>query len=128
MIDGKNEQLEILIVDDDPTTSLLLKTLLKGRGYAALIGRDGYEAKERVEAKTPDAIILDVMMPRMDGIRFLQWLKGSCTAPIPVIAITGIDRESVHADVLVAGADAVLTKPIDAEELLEALVRVLTKE
>lgn len=128
MTNEPTNQVEILLVDDDPTTCLLLSTLLKSKGYRASSAIDGFEAKECVERKTPDAIVLDVMMPRMDGIRFLQWLQETHDVHIPVIAITGIDKESVHADVLLAGADAVLAKPLDADELLHALTDVLSCE
>jgi len=117
------EHAQILIVDDIRENAQLLLALVKARGYMAKAVYGGKEALAEVEARAPDLILLDLVMPGINGIEVCQRLKQSSdTRHIPVIIITGAtDREAnVHA--LEAGADDFLVKPFDAVRL-EARIR-----
>jgi len=106
----------ILIIEDDPTVSGLLDTLMQMEGYETLTAKDGLEALLKAEFRHPSLILLDVMMPNVDGERVLDELLGSELANVPVLIVTG--RADAHAAFdPVVGHDNVITKPFDAAEL-----------
>src|SRR3970040_2887624 len=81
---------KILVVDDNPDNVELARAVVEAAGYTALSAADGVEALERVKESPPDLILLDVMMPRLDGLGVLQKLRENPgTAQIPVIMLTG---------------------------------------
>lgn len=108
----------ILVVDDEPHLRLILRKQLEGEGYGVETAEDGFEAIAILERETPDLVILDIMMPRMDGIDVMRWMKKNYrTAAIPVIFLTarsGVDDKVAG---LVAGANDYLTKPYEKAEL-----------
>ena len=110
----------VLVVDDDPVIQKLLRVNFEMEGYEVLSAPDGAEGLERARTASPDIIILDVMMPRMNGLEVLAALKADAsTEAIPVILLSakaqagdvqaGIDR----------GADDYVTKPFDPLDLLD---------
>ncbi|MDK9703066.1 MAG: response regulator [Sulfuritalea sp.] len=109
----------ILIVDDDQTNTRLLEVQLKSSGYQIMTAHSGGECLEQIKAHLPDIILLDIMMPEMDGFDVAGRLKADPrTENIPVIMITGLaDRES-RLRALGMGAEEFLTKPVDRAELL----------
>jgi len=110
----------ILVVDDDPVIQKLLVVNFEMEGYVVVTALDGIEGLERVAERHPDLILLDVMMPRMNGIEVLQRLKGdAATAQIPVILLSAKAQSNDIAGGLDAGADDYITKPFDPIELLE---------
>ena len=108
----------ILIVDDDPQNRKLLETLLRSEGYLTINATNGEEALAAVAQHAPDLILLDIMMPGMDGYQVAKILKGNLvSAHIPIVMVTAqIDRNARLAG-LNAGAEEFLTKPIDRTEL-----------
>ena len=103
----------ILIVEDDPTVSGLLETLMRMEGYETLTAKDGLEGLLKAEFRHPSLILLDVMMPNVDGERVLDELRGSPLADVPVVIVTG--RADAHAAFdPVVGHENVITKPFDA--------------
>ena len=108
----------ILIVDDDPQNRKLLETLLRSEGYLTINATNGEEALAAVAQHSPDLILLDIMMPGMDGYQVAKILKGNLvSAHIPIVMVTAqIDRNARLAG-LNAGAEEFLTKPIDQAEL-----------
>jgi adenylate cyclase len=104
----------ILIVDDNETNRDILKTRLEMHGYDLLEAGDGKEALEIIKERCPDLVLLDVMMPKVDGIEVCRRLKGDPLIPfLPIILVTArADSKDVVAG-LEAGADEYLTKPID---------------
>ncbi|MGH8059875.1 MAG: response regulator, partial [Candidatus Entotheonellia bacterium] len=102
----------LLIVDDQPMNLDILQTRLAVHGYEIVTAMDGEEALAIVRAKQPDLILLDVMMPKMDGIEACRQLKADPSLPfIPVIMVTAkADSKDIVAG-LEAGADEYLTKP-----------------
>jgi putative two-component system response regulator len=109
----------VLIVDDEPALSGLLKRLLTGKGYVVDTAPDGPAGFDAIAVNPPDVILLDVVLPGMDGFTICQRLKNDpATRLLPIILITGLaDRES-RITGLAAGADDFLTKPVDTQELL----------
>jgi diguanylate cyclase (GGDEF)-like protein len=113
----------ILIVDDHEDNVELLRARLEARGYATLAATDGEEAIARVEMERPDLVLLDVMMPKVDGIEAVRRIKANRALPfIPIILQTALDSTADKVEGLDAGADDYITKPINFAEL-EARVR-----
>lgn len=113
------EQSTILIVDDEPKNVDYLEQELEGFGYSTVSASNGAEALAIVEANPPALILLDVMMPVMDGFKTCSILKASDeTRFIPVIIMTALDAVEDRVKGIKAGADDFLTKPVDERELL----------
>ena len=117
----------ILVVDDHEDNIELLRARLEARGYEVEGANDGFAALEAVERTCPDLILLDVMMPKMDGIEVVRRLKANERLPfIPVIMQTALDSTENKVEGLDAGADDYITKPINFAEL-EARVNSLLR-
>src|SRR5687768_15703822 len=117
----------ILVVDDHEDNIELLRARLEARGYIVDSAADGQAALDQVDRQCPDLILLDVMMPKMDGIEVVRRLKKNSTLPfIPVIMQTALDSTENKVEGLDAGADDYVTKPINFAEL-EARVRSLLR-
>ena len=116
----------ILIVDDHEDNVELLRARLESWGYAAEAAMDGFEALRKVELSPPDLILLDVMMPEIDGIEVARRIKGNNQLPfIPIIMQTALDATENKVEGLEAGADDYITKPIDFAELKARLTSML---
>ncbi|MCB0701817.1 MAG: response regulator [Candidatus Kapaibacterium sp.] len=116
----------ILVVDDNKITTKLLKRYLESNGYEVMIAHDGIECLEAVKEKKPYAIVLDVMMPRMDGYETVRNLKANAEdANIPVVIVTALNDTANQLKSIEAGADDFLSKPIE-EKLLVAKVKLLS--
>ena len=109
---------KILVVDDVPENVRLLEAVLVPRGYVVVTASDGLEALELVEAEEPDLILLDVMMPGLDGYAVCAQLReNDDTAVLPVIMVTSsVGQEKTKA--IEAGADDFIPKPFNHDELL----------
>jgi diguanylate cyclase (GGDEF)-like protein len=117
----------ILVVDDHEDNVELLRARLEARGYEVTSAMDGQEALEQVHAAPPDLILLDVMMPRMDGIEVTRRIKQDSSLPfIPIIMQTALETTEDKVEGLDAGADDYITKPINFAEL-EARVKSLLR-
>jgi DNA-binding NarL/FixJ family response regulator len=109
----------ILIVDDEPLNVDYLEQELEGRGFETETAANGLEALARVAASPPDLVLLDVMMPGMDGISVLRILKGDPeTRLMPVVLMTALNAVEDRVRGIEAGADDFLSKPVDDRELL----------
>ncbi len=118
----------ILVVDDIPDTLNLLADWLDLHGYKTLRAANGYDAIEIATAKAPDLILLDVMMPKMDGIETCRQLKTlPNTASIPVILVTARDPSDARADGMIAGAVDYITKPVNLDDLKARVESVFTQ-
>jgi DNA-binding response OmpR family regulator len=114
----------VLIVEDDPDTLVILRINLTAAGVEPMLAGDGRTAIERIEAESPDAVLLDVLLPGIDGWQVLEQLhaKGD---PVPVIVCSG--KDNVH-DLQRArdlGAVAYLVKPFDIDRLIEVTSEVV---
>ncbi len=116
----------VLVVDDEAWNRMLAEAILEEDGYRILLAEDGEEALERVAEEPPDAILLDVMMPRLDGFEVCRRLKSSRrTFFIPVMMLTALADADSKVKGLEAGADDFLTKPLNRIELRTRLVSLL---
>ncbi len=117
----------ILVVDDQEDNVEVLRARLEARGYETITARDGEQALQIVEASPPDLILLDVMMPKLDGNEVARRIKGNPALPfIPIIMQTALDSTESKVEGLGAGADDYITKPINFAEL-EARVRSMLR-
>ena len=121
------EKKKVLLVDDDPDFVEAVKVIVESGGYDVRIACDGKEGLEAVAAERPDIIILDVMMPVMDGHKACAALKGNKdTADIPIILLTAVaDRVTTskytHRDMLESEAEDYMPKPVEPKALLDLI-------
>ena len=116
----------ILVVDDEPDLLGLLMQRLQAHGYEVRVANHGQEALAGLKQTLPDLIILDVLMPVMDGFTFYKELrKNRETAHIPVIVLTA--RNKMEDTFSAVGVDAFIVKPFDAQELLAKVEELLKK-
>ncbi len=114
----EEERAKVLVVDDEPQNRTLIKLFCGRWGYEVVEAQDGEEALLKVKEERPDVILMDAMMPRMDGFTATKTLKSDPqTEFIPVIMVTALDAREDRLKGIEAGADDFLTKPIDMEEL-----------
>jgi len=122
---------KVLIVEDEKDIIKMLEYNLKKEGYRILSARDGEDALDLAIRELPDLVILDLMLPGMDGLEVCKELKKEAkTAPIPVIMLTAKSQESDKVLGLELGADDYMTKPFSPRELIARIKAVLrrTKE
>jgi len=116
----------ILIADDEPDIRLVLRTRLELDGYTVLEARDGAEAVKLAQSESPDLIVLDVMMPEMDGVEVCNRLRASFTTrSIPVIMLTARAGRDDKLNGLTQGANDYITKPFDMFELTQRVRNTL---
>ena len=116
----------ILVVDDDPVILQLLQVNFEMEGYKVTTANDGVEGLEKARADHPDIVLLDIMMPRMDGLQVTKELKGADdTKHIPIILLSAKAQSSDVQAGKDMGADDYLTKPFDPLELLERVNELL---
>lgn len=116
----------ILVVDDNPANVDIIQTRLETQGYRILTAADGEEAITQARAHKPDLILLDVMMPKKDGLQVCRELKGDASLPfMPIILVTAKgDTKDIIAG-LESGGDEYLTKPVDTAALLARVRSIL---
>ena len=116
----------ILIVEDDPKNLTLFRDLLQVSGYSTIEATDGKQGVEFAKSKKPDLILMDIMMPEMDGLEATRILKADAvTKNIPILALTSYAMNGDKEKVLEAGCDGYLTKPVDIDELLKQVAEYL---
>ena len=118
---------KILVTDDDPVIIELLQVNLEFEGYAVISAADGLEAVERASKDQPDLVILDIMMPRMDGwTARAELLKDPRTAQIPVIFLSARAQQADLKKGYESGVAAYVTKPFEPVELLDLIAQILS--
>ena len=119
---------EILIVDDEPKNLKLFGDLLQKFGYTTIEATDGKQGVELAKARKPDLILMDIMMPNMDGLEATRILKADAsTSSIPIIALTSYAMAGDKERILQAGCDHYITKPIDIKEFLKNVADYLSR-
>ena len=116
----------ILVVDDDRAVRESLRRSLSFNGYSVDLAQDGVEALEAISSDRPDAVVLDVMMPRLDGLEVCRHLR-STGDDLPILVLTARDSVSERVAGLDAGADDYLPKPFALEELLARMRALLRR-
>ncbi len=124
---------KIMVVEDNIDEVKLIKMALEPEGYEVVTAMNGREAKEKIGDAKPDFVILDVMMPEMDGFHFCSWLRSNPEyKEIPVVLLTGVaehiyDTKYPLKGVMAADADEYLEKPVKPEVLLETIAKLIGK-
>lgn len=115
-------QFRVLIVDDEERILNFLRTKLKASGYEVLTAGNGLEAVEQAQAQEPDLIVLDVIMPKMDGFETLKELRAFSSVPVIMLSAKGTDVDKIKG--LGLGADDYLPKPFNPDELVARIEAV----
>ncbi len=115
----------IVAADDDPQLLRLVMRNLQFEGYEVIPASNGQQALEEIEEQVPDLVLLDVMMPKMDGFTVCQRVREFSTVPIIIVTARGQDQDKVRG--LDLGADDYLTKPFSVDELLARVRAVLRR-
>ena|SRR5437016_6095812 len=117
---------KVLIVDDEPDVLLLLRVNLEAAGYETVLAADGETALSRIDDSDPDVVLLDIMMPVMDGWGVLRVLSERDDAPrVVVVSAKSSDRDIVRA--LTSGALDYITKPFDPDDLVDVVARTVNE-
>lgn len=117
---------KVLIVDDSPTETYKLTTMLEKHGHTVTTAENGADGVARAKQEVPDAILMDVVMPGLNGFQATRQLsKAQETSHIPVVIVTTKDQETDRVWGMRQGAKAYLTKPIDEGELMSVLTKIM---
>ena len=116
----------VLIVDDEPNIVISLEFLMKREGFAVSVARDGEEALERIRAERPDLVILDVMMPKLNGFEVCETVRADPQlAGIRILMLTAKGRETEMRKGISLGADAYIAKPFSTRDLVDRVKSLL---
>lgn len=122
MVDKK----KILIVDDEPQLAGFVKMRLEANNFEVTLASDGFDGLKKVKEEKPNLILLDILMPNLDGFRMLAVLKeNNETKSIPVIMLTAKDALDSVAKALEMGASDYIVKPFDSKMLLEKIRKLI---
>jgi len=115
-----------MVAEDDPNTRRLMRMVLEQNGYEAVLARDGLEAMELLDKVHVDLIVLDVMMPRMDGYEFTETLR-SGGWNLPILMVTAKEAPADKKKGFIVGTDDYMVKPVDEEEMLLRIAALLRR-
>lgn len=122
------EKKKILVVDDEHDLVDFIRIRLEGNNYQVIVAYDGEKAISLASKEKPDLVLLDILMPQMDGFKVCRELKnGALTADIPVIMLTAKDRQEDIKFAQQAGADEYIIKPFDDQTLLFSIKHLLDR-
>jgi len=116
----------ILLVEDNINTRKLMEAVLLQNGYQPVLACDGVEALEILDRKHIDLIVLDIMMPRMDGYEFTETLRGS-GCDLPILMVTAKETPADKRKGFIIGTDDYMTKPVDEEEMILRIAALLRR-
>lgn len=117
---------KILIADDEQNIVISLEYLMRREGFEVSIAQDGDEAIARTRAELPDLVLLDIMMPKMNGFEVCQEIKSDPTLKaVRILMLTAKGRDTEIAKGLALGADGYITKPFSTKELVERIRALL---
>ena len=123
---GEREMFHILVVDDDKNTRMYFEAVLKTNGYTVTVSKNGEEALEVMDKEHIDLVVLDIMMPKMDGYEFTKTLR-ECDNNLPILMVSAkqlpVDKNKGFA----VGTDDYMTKPVDQEEFLYRIKALLRR-
>lgn len=116
----------VLIVDDEPNIVLSLEFLMEQSGYAVAVARDGEEALAQIASVRPDLVLLDIMLPKMNGYEVCQKIRANPDwAGVRVLMLSAKGREVEVSKGLALGADGYVTKPFSTRDLIDQVQRLL---
>ena len=116
----------ILVVEDNPNARKLMEAVLKQNGYEPLLAADGIEALDVLDNKHVDLIVLDVMMPRMDGYEFTETLRSS-GCDLPILMVTAKEKPADKRKGFIIGTDDYMVKPVDEEDMILRIAALLRR-
>lgn len=117
---------KILVVEDNKNARILMEDVLKENGYTPILAKDGLEALDVLDKQHVDLIILDIMMPNMDGFKFTKTIR-SANVNTPILMVTSKDTPGDIKKGFLLGADDYMVKPIDMEEMLLRIAAILRR-
>lgn len=120
-----NRGARVLVVDDEPQIRRSLQVNLEGKGYQVLTAEDGEQAVQVMAHQPPDVIVMDLLLPGIDGIELTRRIRKD--SAVPIIFLSAIGEEPKKIDALEAGADDYVTKPFSVDELLARIKSVLRR-
>ena len=119
----------ILVIDDEPRNVKLVRDLMEANGYTVIEASDGKQGVDTAITEKPDLILMDIMMPVMDGYEAMQLIKtNSATKEIPIIALTSYAMKGDSEKAFESGCDDYMSKPIDIHELLNMVKKYLNEK
>lgn len=128
MTDPALSPAKVLIVDDEPNILLSLQFLMKKAGYAIRTAKDGEEALAEIAREMPDIVLLDVMMPKLDGFSVCQRIKSDpALAGVRVVMLTARGRDVEREKGLSLGADDYITKPFSTKDAIDRVATLLAR-
>lgn len=124
----KNKAIRILVVDDDELARIEISRCVEQQGYSVSLAEDGAQALSMLRSQTFDLVLLDLLMPGVDGFEVLRQMKADATLrEVPVIVVTAVDDPESAAKCADMGVSDHLTKPVDPKLLAERANAILTK-
>ena len=117
---------DILVVEDDRSTRLLMEAVLRRGGYNPILASNGVEALEIMDHKHVDLVLLDIMMPQMDGYEFTRTLREG-GSELPILMVTAKEAPADKKQGFLAGTDDYMVKPVDEEEMLLRIAALLRR-
>ena len=118
----------ILVVEDEPNIVISLRFLLENAGFDVEVETNGRQALEHILSNTPDALVLDVMLPELDGFEILQKIRSDeNVSGLPVLMLTAKGQREDRKNALDFGADLFITKPFSNSEVVEAVESLTTR-
>ncbi len=111
----------ILVVEDDPQNQYLVRFLLERAGHEVIVAVDGQQAVDIAEQSAPDLVLMDMLLPRMDGWAATRALKQQAGFSAPIVALTAYSMKGDRESILAAGCDGYISKPIDPETFVEEI-------
>jgi two-component system alkaline phosphatase synthesis response regulator PhoP len=119
---------KILVVDDEPTIVRLMEFILARQGHDMIVAVNGEEALEKIRAQQPDLVLLDIMMPRIDGYEVAQRLRADpATATLPIIMLSAKAQEEDIRRGIEVGVDEYVTKPFSPDQLVQVVSEYLKR-
>ncbi len=116
---------KILIADDEQDVVMILQSALKREGFEVITAADGQEAKEKIIGEAPDVVLLDLMMPRLNGWQVLEWLRREHRSNVPTIIISGKDEMGSIKKSYDLEADYYIIKPVKLADVLKGIETIL---
>ena len=115
----------ILIIDDDITSLDIISFLFEERGFEVERYSDGHAAIDYVKNTVPDLILVDLMMPKINGVETVKEIRGLGLDSVPILAFTAVDEPIMHEEARQAGCNEVITKPCPSDKLVKYIKKYL---
>lgn len=116
----------ILVVEDDKNTRKLMEEVLLQNGYEVILAKDGIDALDKMDNHHVDLIVLDIMMPRMNGYELTETLR-KCNYNLPILMVTAKETHADKKEGFIVGTDDYMVKPIDEEEMILRIIALLRR-